>query len=202
MLVNMSAAIPEPPARAARDRLLDAARTSFADKGFHGTTTRDIAAAAGMSPAAVYVHHRTKESLLHELSLEGHRATMASLDAAVRDCPDDPVALLHAWVTAFVTGHALGHTTARIVNYELEALTPGHRVEVERWRSQIQDSLIEILEQGRRAEVFDVEDTHVAASAIAGMGVDVARWFRDDAGTPAADLAREFADLAVRMVRA
>ncbi|MBO1756419.1 TetR/AcrR family transcriptional regulator [Allobranchiibius sp. CTAmp26] len=197
----MSAAIPEPPARAARDRLLDAARTSFADKGFHGTTTRDIAAAAGMSPAAVYVHHRTKESLLHELSLEGHRATMASLDAAVRDCPDDPVTLLHAWVTAFVTGHALGHTTARIVNYELEALTPEHRAEVEHWRSRIQESLIDILERGCGAGVFAV-DTHVAASAIAGMGVDVARWFRDDAGTTATDLAREFADLAVRMVRA
>lgn len=88
------------------------------------------------------------------------------------------------------------------MNYELEALTPEHRVEVELWRSRIQDSLIDILERGCHAGEFAVGDTHVAASAIAGMGVDVARWFRDDAGTAATDLAREFADLAVRMVRA
>ena len=38
-------------------RLLEAAVAAFADRGFHGTTTRDIATAAGLSPAAVYVHH-------------------------------------------------------------------------------------------------------------------------------------------------
>lgn len=202
MLVNMSASPPDQPATDARARLLEAARTAFADKGFHGTTTRDIASAAGMSPAAVYVHHRSKESLLHELSLEGHRATAASLQEAVRDFPDDPAGALRSWVTSFVTRHAAEHSTARIVNYEFEALTCEHRAEVDRWRAQIQESLVDILQRGCRAKVFVVRDTHVAASAIAGMGVDVARWFRDDAGTSPADLAREFADLAVRMVAA
>lgn len=201
MLVNMPYAAPGPSQPDARERLLEAARTAFADKGFHGTTTRDIAAAAGMSPAAVYVHHRTKESLLHELSLEGHRVAVDAVLAATQGI-DDPGVALRGWVSAFVTGQALGHTTARIVNYELEALTPEHRRDVEKLRSQIQDCLIEILERGCQAKVFVVEDTHVAANAIAGMGVDVSRWFREDAGTSPAQLAREFADLAVRMVRA
>ena len=56
----------------ARDRLLEAAVDSFAARGFHGTTTRDIAAAAGMSPAALYVHHRSKEDLLHLIARTGH----------------------------------------------------------------------------------------------------------------------------------
>ncbi|WP_342215837.1 TetR family transcriptional regulator [Nocardia cyriacigeorgica] len=51
----------EPRGDATRARLLEAAAAAFADKGFNATTTRDIAAAAGMSPAAVYVHHRSKE---------------------------------------------------------------------------------------------------------------------------------------------
>lgn len=201
MLVIMPTVAPGPAQPGARARLLEAARTAFADKGFHGTTTRDIAAAAGMSPAAVYVHHRSKESLLHELSLEGHRVAVEAVQSATRGV-DDPAEALRAWVSAFVTGQALGHTTARIVNYELEALTPDHRSDVEQLRSQIQDCLIQILERGCQARVFVVEDTHVAANAIAGMGVDVSRWFRDDAGTSPAQLAREFADLALRMVRA
>jgi AcrR family transcriptional regulator len=46
---------------ATRARLLDAAIAAFAEKGFNGTTTRDIAAAAGLNPAAVYVHHHCDE---------------------------------------------------------------------------------------------------------------------------------------------
>jgi AcrR family transcriptional regulator len=76
------------PSRAetTRARLLEAAVTAFAEKGFHGTTTRDIAGAAGMSPAAVYVHHRSKEELLFLISREGHQQ---ALDV-VRDARPPP----------------------------------------------------------------------------------------------------------------
>ncbi len=197
----MTAAPSVEPAVDARKRLLEAARTAFADKGFHGTTTRDIAAAAGMSPAAIYVHHRTKESLLHALSLEGHRRTVQTLRDAV-PVAGAPDRQLHAWVAAFVAHHAEGHTTARIVNYELAALTGEHRAEVETLRSWIQDSLVVILERGCSTGDFAIPDTHAAANAIVGMAVDVARWFDDGARTAPADLGRQFADLAVRMVRA
>ncbi|WP_347037553.1 TetR/AcrR family transcriptional regulator [Glutamicibacter halophytocola] len=71
---------------ATRARLLDAAVTAFGNKGFHGTTTRDIAAAAGMSPAAVYVHHRTKEEILFQISAEGHRQILQVIhDSAAED---------------------------------------------------------------------------------------------------------------------
>jgi AcrR family transcriptional regulator len=47
-------------ADATRARLLKAATDAFAEKGFHATTTRDIATLAGMSPAALYVQHKSK----------------------------------------------------------------------------------------------------------------------------------------------
>lgn len=62
---------------AARERLLLAAVEAFAAKGFNATTTRDIANGAQMSSAAVYVHFRSKEELLFELSDAGHRRIMA-----------------------------------------------------------------------------------------------------------------------------
>jgi AcrR family transcriptional regulator len=63
-------------ADATRARLLEAAVIAFAEKGFHGTTTRDIATAAGMSPAALYVHHKSKEELLYLISKDGHQYTL------------------------------------------------------------------------------------------------------------------------------
>ena len=74
-------------AAATRTRLLEAAVTAFAEKGFHATTTRDIAAAAGMSPAALYVHHKSKEELLHLISREGHSEVLGLIRAGVPPPP-------------------------------------------------------------------------------------------------------------------
>ena len=65
----------------AAQRLIDAAAEAFAAKGFHATTTRDIAARAGMSPAGVYVHFATKEDLLFHLSEQGHLAALRIIEA-------------------------------------------------------------------------------------------------------------------------
>ena len=159
-----------------RSRLLDAARDAFADKGFHGTTTRDISAAAGMSPAAVYVHHRSKEGMLYEISLAGHRDTLDRLQAVPTT---DAVEALRRRVHALVLSHAEAHTTARVVNYELGALSPEHRAEIDRLRSQIQSTVRDVIEQGTRDGVFECDDIDMTANAIMGMAIDVARWYQD-----------------------
>ena len=59
--------------------MLIAAAHAFADRGYHATTTRDIASLAGMSPAAVYIHYRSKEELLFQISKIGHELSLAVL---------------------------------------------------------------------------------------------------------------------------
>ncbi|MDN5853142.1 MAG: TetR/AcrR family transcriptional regulator, partial [Actinomycetia bacterium] len=66
-----------------RERLIDAAVEAFAERGFHATTTRDIAARAGMSPAALYVHHASKEDVLYEVSRLGHAGALDVVRNAV-----------------------------------------------------------------------------------------------------------------------
>lgn len=69
-------------------RLLVAAVDAFAERGYHATTTRDIAGRAGMSPAALYIHYKTKEELLHRISRIGHdRALKIMRDAADSGAP-------------------------------------------------------------------------------------------------------------------
>jgi len=46
-----------------RAAIIRAARTVFVDKGFNGTTTRELAAAAGVSEALVFKHFPSKEAL-------------------------------------------------------------------------------------------------------------------------------------------
>ena len=54
--------------RQTRQAVEDAARTLFAERGFHGTTLADITAAAGRSTASFYRYFTDKEDLLTALA--------------------------------------------------------------------------------------------------------------------------------------
>jgi AcrR family transcriptional regulator len=185
----------------ARSRLMAAAVDSFAAKGFHGTTTRDIASAAGMSPAALYVHHRSKEELLHRISRDGHDRTLALVQDAVASS-DDPREQLLALVRAFVVHHAEGHTGARIVNYELAALSPEHLEEIAATRRQIEAEMRAVVERGVAAGTFTTADPHMTALALLSLGIDVARWYRDEGAWTPDQIAEHYCELALRIVGA
>ena len=185
----------------ARSRLLAAAVAAFAVRGFHGTTTRDIAAAAGMSPAALYVHHRSKEELLHQISRSGHEATLALVEEAVASSAH-PVEQLARLVEDFVRHHAVSHTSARIVNYELAALSEPHLAEITELRHRIDAVMRELVERGVAAGAFTTPDPVMTASALLSMGIDVARWYRDEGSWSPDDVAAHYRELALRMVGA
>lgn len=183
----------------ARKRLVAAAVESFAVKGFHGTTTRDIALGAGMSPAALYVHHRSKEDLLHQISRSGHDQTLALVREAVATSADPREQLL-AVVHAFVVHHAEDHTGARIVNYELAALSPEHLEEIATIRRQIEKEMRDVVERGVAAGVFETDNPHMTALALLSLGIDVARWYRDEGEWTPAQIADHYCRLALRVV--
>ena len=199
----MTTVLPEGAGRGdlARARLLDAAVEAFAAKGFHGTTTRDIAAAAGMSPAAVYVHHRSKEELLYLISRDGHRRTLDLVREAARSS-EDPAERLAAVAREFGRHHAEGHTWARIVNYELGALSPEHLEEVRTLRIGIEQEVRTTIEAGIASGDFHVGDPGMATTAVLSLGIDIARWYREDGRWSPADVGDHLAELALRIVGA
>jgi AcrR family transcriptional regulator len=194
---------PNGPARpeSTRDRLFEAAVATFAVQGFHGTTTRDIAAAAGMSPAAIYVHHRSKEEILYRIARRGHENTLALVRAA-RASSEDPVEQLRAVVRDFAAHHARGNTTARVVNYELAALDEPHLAEILELRRAIDGEVQDLVRGGVAAGVFDCRDPRIAAAALLSLGIDIARWYQEPGHWTPEELGEAYADIAVRVVGA
>jgi AcrR family transcriptional regulator len=67
-----------------RQALLAAAAHLFRQKGFAATTTRDIAAAAGMQSGSPFYHFKSKGDLLHAVIEEGMRTTLVRQRALVQ----------------------------------------------------------------------------------------------------------------------
>lgn len=182
----------------ARERLLNAAVEAFAEKGFAATTTRDIASRAGMSPAAVYVHHTSKESLLYSVSLDGHRETLEILTSAAASSTD-PVARLRTMVYEFSLWHAENSKVGRIVQYEYHALSPEHRAEIAVYRRTIEKTMQDALADGVSQGVLEADDVPGTAFSVLSLGVDLVRWFKPGGSRSSQELATLHANLAVRM---
>lgn len=180
-------------------RLLVAAVEAFAERGYHATTTRDIAGRAGMSPAALYIHYKTKEELLHRISRIGHDKALAIVRGAAEGTGSAAERLTDA-VRSFVRWHAGQHTTARVVQYELDALGPGARAEIVALRRQTDAAVRGIIEDGVAAGDFDVPDVPGTTLAVLSLCIDVARWFNVDGPRTPDEVGGLYADLVLRMV--
>jgi AcrR family transcriptional regulator len=162
-------------AAATRARLLAAAVSTFSAKGFHGTTTRDIARAADISPTALYVHHDSKEELLYLISRQGHTEALEVVRSAV-DKSSDPLVQLRSVAHDFAIYHARSHVMSRVVNYELAALEDDHLTEILALRREITETIRDLVDKGIASGAFDPPDRRLAVAALISLGVDIARW--------------------------
>ena len=63
---------------ARRDSIIAAARTIFAEKGFHGTTTRELAGAADVSEALLFKHFPNKAAIYEAMLDECHKTEISA----------------------------------------------------------------------------------------------------------------------------
>ena len=170
------------PARASSDgtlrRLQEAALELFAERGFHGVSMRELAAATGVQASSLYGHMPSKERLLLDLVLLGHEEHRERLRTALIESTDDPVDQIGSIVSAHVGFHVDFPTLAVVANNEMHALGEAAQREVRLVRGDAERTILEIVERGVRRGVFSVPDPWLATAAIGGMGIRTAIWFR------------------------
>ncbi|MEU6578559.1 TetR/AcrR family transcriptional regulator [Streptomyces sp. NPDC046805] len=178
-------------------RLLTEGVRCFAAHGFQATSTRDIAARAGLSPSALYVHFATKEQLLYAMTRMGHSRILDE----VRNVPvTDAASHLRALVSHLVAWHARHHMLGRVGTGDLMALEPTHYEDILRLRREILGMVRHAIGRGVSAGAFYPVDAHGVARAVVSMGIDVARWYPMEGTASPETLGENYAELALRMV--
>jgi TetR/AcrR family transcriptional regulator, cholesterol catabolism regulator len=99
------------------DHLLAQAARVFAEKGYHSTTMRDLAAASGMSLAGMYYYVDGKEDLL---ALIQERCFTSVLEGAQRavEAARDPTERLQAFIRHHVTFFAQHMAEMKVLSHE------------------------------------------------------------------------------------
>jgi AcrR family transcriptional regulator len=144
------------PSRERRDAIVAAVRGTFAEKGFEGTTTRELAEAAGVSEALLYKHFPSKESLhaaMLETCTQGPEFAEFSRTLARKPSTATLARLVHLLVSHFV----LSRDPQAIAMQRLAL------------RSLLEDAdLVRLLEQRLAASWVRKVEACLAAAARAG----------------------------------
>jgi AcrR family transcriptional regulator len=197
-LAAHESALPGDDARAeVPRRILHAAVARFSEVGFHGTSIRDLAEAAGVGAASLYDHFPSKEHLLAELVHLGHDHHQAALRRAVLEGGGAPADQLRSFVVAHVTFHAEYPVLAVVANHELHCLPPELAAASLALRSQSEGLLLDILDRGRATGDFLADDMFLVAAAIGAMGIRVASWIGSRDGYAAPEVAATYARFAL-----
>ncbi len=187
----MDRALAEQPAT--KERIYEAATRLFYERGYHGTTMRDIAAAVGIKAASLYNHYPGKQDLLYQVA----RRTMEDLSSGARRAMDpytDPHDQLHALVVWHVTFHADRRFEAKVADEQLHALEPRRRRQAIKLRDAYEDLFKDVLGRGQALCRWRVPDVPVLTFAIATMCTAVGTWYREDSRLSAEEIAGIYAD--------
>jgi AcrR family transcriptional regulator len=162
-----------------REAIHQAAIELFARLGYHATSMRAIASAAGIRPAAIYHWYDGKEAILIELQ-DDFMARLTERVLAATDRYDRPALRLAAAVREHVVFHGLHTRAAFVTDSEIRALTDEPRAALIAKRDDYQAMFGAMIRDGIRDGSLRVTDAAIATYAILLQCTGVALWFDAD----------------------
>lgn len=191
-----------------QSRIADAAIELFYGRGALATTVRDITAACGLTPGALYNHFASKEQLLYVLIRDIHLQVDEQLAALLADEDGDPARQLAAAVRLLVAQSASQRERSRVANRDFTSLAEDRRSEITMIRRKMRDRLSDVLEAGLRSGQFvligsqDHAAAALTANVIATMCANISEWSRVNHPLRLPDLQDQYVQMTLRLVGA
>lgn len=179
------------------DEVLEAAAAVFAERGFHGASTQDIADRLGMRQASLYYYFTSKEAALEEVCVRGIEQIIADTEAIVAGTGSAGERLA-AIIRRHVEPMAQNCDELRAYLHERRFLPKEARRRVGRLARRYERLVESVLEEGiASGELRPDLDVHIAVAAILGLCNAAAHW----PGRESNGGMRHVADELVRLVR-
>ena len=146
-----------------------AAAAVFAEKGFHGSSTQDIAERMGIKQGSLYYYFKSKEEALGEVCLLGIEDYVSRMDSiAASEQPFE--SKLMATITSHLTSYREKNEALKVHNDERLYLPEEKRARLKLLGSQYRQHLEEIFEEGVKGGALrDSLDCHFAAQSVIGI---------------------------------
>ena len=148
---------------------IEAAAKVFADKGFHGATTQDIAHEMGIQQGSLYYYFKSKEAALQEVCEYGFDVYVERMKKICsKEQPFE--AKILAIITSHLTNYSQKDSAMKVHNEQRLYLPAERRTRIKQLGSSYRQLLEQTLTQGVQEGVVREDiDTHFIAYSIIGM---------------------------------
>jgi AcrR family transcriptional regulator len=180
-----------------RRELLRSAARLFRKQGFDGTSTRDIAAAAGMQSGSPFYHFESKQALLHAVMEEGMRSAIERQQQLLErvDAKAPPVEKLRLLVRHhFDILLGPGSDFIPVMLYEARSITPKQRASLAQLQGDYEAAWVPVLEALHRAKLLRA-DVKLARLLIFGALNWSVQWYDRKKGASLDELTGAAMDL-------
>jgi TetR/AcrR family transcriptional regulator, fatty acid metabolism regulator protein len=178
---------PAEQSRSRRERILDAAFSAFAARGYRDTAVDDIAGAAETSKGGIYFHFPSKEAIFRELMQTTADKLVARVERAVAQ-ETEPVARAEAALRTVLSTFSGHRTMARLLFLDLAAAGRPFQAEANALHDRFARLIAGYLDDAVAAGAIPPLDTQVTSVVWFGaLNEMVARWLLAEHPAPLED---------------
>lgn len=177
-----------------RQQIEDVASTLFRERGYAGTSVRDIAQALNLQGGSLYAHVASKEDVLWSIVIRAadhFNALVGPL--ATADVP--PAERLRTMIRAHVAVVTGMQRDAAVFLHEWRLLSPDRRAALAARRDAYEGLFRKVIADGIDAKVFRLVDARLTAMALLSSLNGIATWYRPNGSLTAEEIADQHADL-------
>lgn len=164
--------------RNSRADVVAAAGRLFAERGYHGTSMRDLGRELGLLGSSLYAHVESKQDLLVEVVQEGARLFQDSADRALA-ATGSSADRLRALIAGHVDVVLDNPDVVRTFLNEARMLDEEHRARVIAARDGYEQAFRQVIAEGVAERNFSADaDPKIASILLLSMLNAVERWYR------------------------
>jgi len=184
------------------DEIIEAAAQVFAERGFHGATTQDIADVLGIRQASLYYYFPSKEVALEHVCARGAEGFLEAA-AVIAAGPESVTEKLRRLIIAHLSPLLDRPDFVRVFHNERKHLPLASRRRIGKTVRAYERVIEEVLKAGIRNGEFRADlDPRLVTFGILGMVKSVAGWFDKEAGAKIERIVEEFFRLLVEGIAA
>jgi AcrR family transcriptional regulator len=183
--------------RNSRADVVAAAGRLFAERGYHGTSMRDLGRELGLLGSSLYAHVESKQDLLVEVVEEGARLFEESAASALAE-PGPASDRLRALIAGHIDVVLDNPDVVRTFLNEARMLDEDHRSRVIAARDRYEESFREVIASGVAEGSFRPDtDPKIASIFILSILNAIERWYRPDGAIGRDELVDQLSDFAL-----
>jgi AcrR family transcriptional regulator len=159
------------------EEIIEAAARVFAERGFHGATTQDIADVLGIRQASLYYYFSSKEDALELVCARGAEGFLEAA-AVIAARPQSPTEKLRALIQAHLLPLLDKADFVRVFLNERRHLPAASRRRIAQTIRAYERVIEEVIKAGMRSGEFRNDlDSRLVTYGMLGMVKSVAGWF-------------------------